>query len=54
MTTEENNEVREDLPMENKKQNNKKARPGLKLLLIAGICVVFLIPQFLLRNLAHP
>ena len=51
MTTEENNEVREDLPMENKRQNNKKARPGMKLLLIAGICVVFLIPQFLLRNL---
>ena len=51
MTTEENNEVREDLPMENKRQSNKKARPGLKLLLIAGICVVFLIPQFLLRNL---
>ena len=51
MTTEENIEVREDLQNENKKQSNKKARPGLKLLLIAGICVVFLIPQFLLRNL---
>ena len=51
MTTEENIEVREDLPTENKRQSNKKARPGLKLLLIAGMCVVFLIPQFLLRNL---
>ena len=36
---------------ENKRQNEKKARPGLKLLLIAGMCVVFFIPQFLLRNL---
>ena len=51
MTTENNIEVREDLPKETKKQSNKKARPGLKLLLIAGICVTFFIPQFLLKNL---
>jgi inner membrane protein len=51
MTTEENNEVREDLPTENKRQSNKKARPGLKLLLIAGMCAVFFIPQLLLKNL---
>jgi inner membrane protein len=49
MTTEEN--IREDLPTENKRQSNKKARPGLKLLLIAGICVAFFIPQLLLKNL---
>ena len=36
---------------ENKRQNEKKARPGLKLLLIAGMCVAFLIPQALIRNL---
>ena len=30
---------------------SKKARPGLKLLLIAGLCVAFLIPQLLLKNL---
>ena len=51
MTTEENNEVREDLPKENKRQSNKKAHPGLKLLLIAGMCVAFLIPQRILKNL---
>ena len=51
MTTEENIEVREDLPKENKRQSNKKARPGLKLLLIAGMCVAFFIPQLLLKNL---
>ena len=56
MTTEENMEVlgtqnAETQNMENKRQNEKKARPGLKLLLIAGICVAFLIPQLLLRNL---
>ena len=36
---------------ENKRQNEKKARPGLKLLLIVGMCVAFLIPQLLLKNL---
>ena len=36
---------------ENNKNNEKKARPGLKLLLIAGMCVAFLIPQLLLKNL---
>ena len=36
---------------ENKRQNETKARPGLKLLLIAGMCVAFLIPQALIRNL---
>ena len=56
MTTEENMEVKETLSketsnIENKKQNEKKARPGLKLLLIAGMCVAFLIPQLLIRNL---
>ena len=51
MTTEENIEVREDLQNENKRQNSKKARPGLKLLLIAGMCVAFFIPQLLLKNL---
>lgn len=51
MTTEENIEVREDLPTENKRQSIKKARPGLKLLLIVGMCVAFLIPQVLIRNL---
>ena len=49
MTTEEN--IREDLPTENKRQSNKKARPGLKLLLIAGMCVAFFIPQLLLKDL---
>ena len=51
MTTEESIEVREDLPTENKRQSIKKARPGLKLLLIVGMCVAFLIPQVLIRNL---
>ena len=56
MTTEENMEVLEDQNMEtpsneNKKHNEKKARPGLKLLLIAGMCVAFLIPQYLLKSL---
>lgn len=54
-TTEENrNVVKENTNIpdpENNKANEKKARPGLKLLLIAGICVAFLIPQFLIRNL---
>ena len=36
---------------ENIKNNEKKMRPGLKLLLIAGMCVAFLIPQALLQNL---
>ena len=36
---------------ENNKSNEKKARPGLKLLFIAGMCVAFLIPQLLLKNL---
>ena len=36
---------------ENNKNTEKKARPGLKLLLIAGMCVAFLIPQALLQNL---
>ena len=56
MTTEENMEVlvtqtEEPQNKENKRQNEKKARPGLKLLLIAGMCVAFLIPQLLLKNL---
>ena len=56
MTTEENMEVlgtqnAETQNMENKRQNEKKPRPGLKLLLIAGMCVAFLIPQLLLKNL---
>jgi len=34
-----------------KHQQEKKARPGLKLLLIAGMCVAFLIPQLLLKDL---
>ena len=56
MTTEENMEVlgiqdEEPKSKENKKQTEKKARPGLKLLLIAGMCVAFLIPQLLLKNL---
>lgn len=38
---------------ENKSGNptEKKARPGLKLLLIAGMCVAFFIPQLLIQNL---
>ncbi|MBR7024256.1 MAG: inner membrane CreD family protein, partial [Bacteroidales bacterium] len=56
MTTEENMEVlgtqnAETQNMENKRQNEKKARPGLKLLLIVGMCVAFFIPQALIRNL---
>ena len=56
MTKEENMEVlgiqnEEPQNKENKRQNEKKARPGLKLLLIAGMCVAFLIPQHLLKNL---
>lgn len=56
MTTEENMEVlgtqKEGAQSnENKRQNEKKARPGLKLLLIVGMCVAFLIPQALIRNL---
>ena len=53
-TTEERMESRENLPMENENDNHqmaKKARPGLKLLLITGICIAFLIPQFLIQNL---
>ena len=58
MTTEENMEVLEDQNVEtpsneNKKHNEKKARPGLKLLLIAGMCVAFLIPQHLLKSLVY-
>ncbi len=56
MTTEENMEITgiqntETPNKEDKRQNEKKARPGLKLLLITGICAAFLIPQFLLKNL---
>lgn len=51
MITEEKIEVREDLNMEDKRQNEKKARPGMKLMLIACMCVAFLIPQLLLKNL---
>lgn len=56
MTTEENMDIlgtqKEGAQSnENKRQNEKKARPGLKLLLIAGMCVAFLIPQALIRNL---
>ena len=56
MTTEENLEDlgtqnEETQSKENKRQNEKKARPGLKLLLIVGMCVAFLIPQHLLKNL---
>ena len=36
---------------ENKRQNEKKVRPGLKLLLIAGMCVAFFIPQLLIQDL---
>lgn len=58
-TTEENFEIKEDLQLETKEekpkqgkpQSEKKARPGLKLLLIVGMCVAFLIPQILIRNL---
>ena len=51
-TTEENKEVRENLTVEaENRQTAKKARPGLKLLLIAGMCVAFFIPQLLLKNL---
>ena len=35
----------------NNKQVERKARPGLKLLLIVGICTAFLIPLLLIRNL---
>ena len=52
MTTEENKEARENLTVETEnRQTAKKARPGLKLLLIAGMCVAFFIPQLLLKNL---
>ena len=53
MTTNENMEVlgTPNEETQNKRQTEKKARPGLKLLLIAGMCVVFLIPQVLLKNL---
>ena len=51
-TTEENKEARENLTVETEnRQTTKKARPGLKLLLIAGMCVAFFIPQLLLKNL---
>ena len=52
MTTERNMEDKGNLPVENEnRQFAKKARPGLKLLLIAGMCVAFLIPQALIQNL---
>ncbi len=52
MTTERNMEDKENLPGENEnRQRAKKALPGLKLLLIAGMCVAFLIPQALIQNL---
>lgn len=56
MTTQENKDIlgtqKEGAQSnENKRQNETKARPGLKLLLIAGMCVAFLIPQALIRNL---
>ena len=52
MTTERNIEDKENLPVETEnRQTAKKARPGLKLLLIAGMCVAFFIPQLLLKNL---
>ena len=56
MTTKENMEVsgyqhQEPQNKQNMRQTEKKARPGLKLLLIAGMCVAFLIPQLLLKNL---
>ena len=52
MTTEENKKIRENLTMETEnRQTAKKARPGLKLLLIAGMCVAFFIPQLLLKDL---
>lgn len=53
MTTEEKMEVRDNLNTENKRQNEKKARPGMKLLLIAGMCVAFFIPQLLLKDLVN-
>ena len=52
MTTDRNLEAKGKLPVENEnRQFAKKARPGLKLLLIAGMCVAFLIPQDLIQNL---
>lgn len=52
MTTEENKEIREKLAVETENcQTAKKARPGLKLLLIVGMCVAFFIPQLLIRDL---
>ena len=52
MTTKRNMEDKGNLPVENEnRQFAKKARPGLKLLLIAGMCVAFLIPQALIQNL---
>ncbi len=45
-------ESRGNLPMETgNRQPAKKARPSMKLLLIAGMCVAFLIPQLLIKNL---
>ena len=56
-TTEERIEVEEPMPTENQQHNDnrqeRKSRPGLKLLLIAGMCTAFLIPQFLIRNLVR-
>lgn len=46
-----NAETRNNDHSEKNKQTEKKARPGLKLLLITGMCVAFLIPQVLIRNL---
>jgi len=56
MTTKENMEVsgyqhQEPQNKQNMRQTEKKARPGLKLLLIAGMCVGFLIPQLILKSL---
>ena len=53
-TNEENMYFGENQPTENENansQNTKKSRPGMKLLLITCMCVAFLIPQSLLRNL---
>ena len=51
-TTEENKEIKDNPTVETEnRQTAKKARPGLKLLLIVGMCVAFFIPQLLIRNL---
>ena len=59
MTTTENMQNNQGMPMQNpqgmpnvnRSQQPKKSQPGLKLLLIAGMCVAFLIPWALIRNL---